>query len=171
MYQASPRGHSRETAGRAILGSMKFTTVLELSGKSATGIRVPEEVVAGLGPGKRHAIRVTIAGHTYRSSVAPYRGAYMIALSAENREQAGVAAGDEIEVDVELDTEPRVVEVPADFAAALDDQPGARAAFGALSYSNQRAHVLAIEGAKTPETRRRRIDAARAALAPAAPSP
>ena len=150
---------------------MRFTTVLELSGKSATGIRVPEEVVTGLGPGKRHAITVTIGGHTYRSSVAPYRGAYMIALSAENREQAGVAAGDEIEVDVELDTEPRVVEVPADFAAALDEHPDARAAFTALSYSNQRAHVLAIESAKTPETRVRRIEAARTALTPAAPTP
>jgi hypothetical protein len=150
---------------------MRFTTVLELSGKSATGIRVPEEVVVGLGPGKRHAITVTIGGHTYRSSVAPYRGAYMIALSAENREQAGVAAGDEIEVDVELDTEPRVVEVPADFAAALDEQPDVRAAFTALSYSNQRAHVLAIESAKTPETRLRRIEAARTALTPATPTP
>jgi len=146
---------------------MKFTTVLELSGTSATGIRVSEEVVVGLGPGKRHAITVTIGGHTYRSSVARYRGASMIALSAENRERAGVAAGDEIEVDIELDTERRVVEVPADFSAALDEQPDARAAFTALSYSNQRAHVLAVESAKTPETRRRRIAAARAALAPA----
>jgi len=161
----------RETVGCVILGSMKFTTVIEQSGKTATGIRVPDEVVVALGPGKRHAVTVTIGRHAYRSSVAPYRGAYMIALSAENRESAGVAAGDEIEVDVELDTEPRVVEVPADFAAALDAQPDARAAFTALSYSNQRAHVLAIESAKTPETRRRRIEAARAALAPTAPTP
>ncbi len=148
-------GHTRQ---------MKFTTVLELAGKTATGIRVPDEVVASLGAGKRHPVVVTVGAHSYRSSVAPYRGAYMIAMSAENRELAGVAAGDEIEVDLRLDTEPREVEVPADFAAALG-QADVRAAFDAQSYSNQRRQVLAIEGAKAAETRERRIQAALAELA------
>jgi len=136
---------------------MRFRTTIELGGKTATGFRIPEDVVAGLGSGKRPAVRVTIGGHTYRTTVAPMGGVFMIPLSAENRAGAGVAAGDEVDVDVELDTEPRVVTVPPDFAAALEREPDARTAFDALSYSNQRRHVLSIEGAKTDETRQRRI--------------
>ncbi|MDV7086201.1 YdeI/OmpD-associated family protein [Rhodococcus opacus] len=143
---------------------MKFRTTIELGGKTATGFRIPENVVADLGSGKRPAVRVTIGGHTYRTTVAPMGGVFMIPLSAENRAGAGVAAGDEVDVDVELDTEPRVVTVPPDFAEALDRQPDARKAFDALSYSNQRRHVLSIEGAKTDETRQRRIGKAVDAL-------
>ncbi|MEN0139213.1 MAG: YdeI/OmpD-associated family protein [Rhodococcus sp. (in: high G+C Gram-positive bacteria)] len=136
---------------------MRFRTTIELGGKTATGFRIPESVVADLGSGKRPAVRITIGGYTYRTTVAPMGGVFMIPLSAENRSGAGVAAGDEVDVDVELDTEPRVVTVPPDFAEALDRQPDARKAFDALSYSNQRRHVLSIEGAKTDETRQRRI--------------
>ncbi|GCE40661.1 YdeI/OmpD-associated family protein [Rhodococcus sp. USK10] len=136
---------------------MRFRTTIELGGKTATGFRIPESVVANLGSGKRPAVRITIGGYTYRTTVAPMGGVFMIPLSAENRVGAGVAAGDEVDVDVELDTEPRVVTVPPDFAEALDRQPDARKAFDALSYSNQRRHVLSIEGAKTDETRQRRI--------------
>ncbi len=81
----------------------------------------------------------------------------MLPLSAENREAARVAAGDQVDVDVELDTDPREVIAPADFAAALDAEPAARRTFDTLSYSNRSWHVLQIEGAKTAETRRRRI--------------
>ena len=84
-------------------------------------------------------------------------GRFMLPLSADNRAKAGVAAGDEIEVTVELDTAERVLEVPADFAAALDAEPAARAFFDGLSYSNRSWHTLNVEGAKTAETRRRRI--------------
>ncbi|MDT2008702.1 DUF1905 domain-containing protein [Rhodococcus opacus] len=143
---------------------MRFRTTIELGGKTATGFRIPVAVVEELGSGKRPAVRVTIGSHTYRTTVAPMGGVFMIPLSAENRSGAGVAAGDEVDVDVELDTEPRVVTVPADFAAALDRQPDARKAFDALSYSNQRRHVLSIEGAKTDETRQRRIGKAVDAL-------
>ncbi|NDV09126.1 DUF1905 domain-containing protein [Rhodococcus sp. IEGM 248] len=143
---------------------MRFRTTIELGGKTATGFRIPENVVADLGSGKRPAVRVMIGGHTYRTTVAPMGGVFMIPLSAENRAGAGVAAGDEVDVDVELDTEPRVVTVPPDFAEALDRQPDARKAFDALSYSNQRRHVLSIEGAKTDETRQRRIGKAVDAL-------
>ncbi|MDV6279557.1 YdeI/OmpD-associated family protein [Rhodococcus sp. NM-2] len=143
---------------------MRFRTTIELGGKTATGFRIPEDVVAELGSGRRPAVRVTIGGHTYRTTVAPMGGAFMIPLSAENRAGAGAAAGDEVDVDVELDTEPRVVTVPPDFADALDRQPDARTAFDALSYSNQRRHVLSIEGAKTDETRQRRIGKAVDAL-------
>ena len=136
---------------------MRFRATVELGGKTATGIRVPAEVVARLGPSKRPAVRVTINGHTYRSTVAPLGGVHMLPVSAEIRERAGVAAGDEVEVDIELDTEPREVTVPPDFAAALDRDADARRSFDGLSYSNKRRYVLSIEEAKTEETRRRRI--------------
>jgi hypothetical protein len=136
---------------------MKFTATLELGGKTATGIEVPAKVVEGLNAGKRPAVRVTLNGHTYRSTVAPYGGRYMLPVSAEVRAAAGVAAGQKVEVSLELDTAPREVVVPADFQAALAKDAAARRAFEALSYSNQRRHVLSIEGAKTAETRQRRI--------------
>jgi hypothetical protein len=139
---------------------MRFTTTIELGGRTATGIPVPEEVVLGLGRGKRVPVTVTIGGHTYRSTIAAYNGAYMLPLAAEHREAAGVAAGQEVEVDVEVDDAPREVEVPEDLAAALAADDAAQSAFDRLSYSNKRRIVLSVEGAKAAETRARRIDKA-----------
>jgi Bacteriocin-protection, YdeI or OmpD-Associated/Domain of unknown function (DUF1905) len=136
---------------------VEFRAELETNGKTATGLEVPADVVAQLGSGKRPAVRVTINGHSYPSTVASMGGRFMLPVSAENRGAAGVAAGDQLIVTLELDTEPRVLAVPPDFAAALDADPAARTRFDALSYSNQRRWTLAIEGAKTPETRQRRI--------------
>jgi hypothetical protein len=136
---------------------MRFRTTIELGGKTATGFRVPPEVVASLGRGRRPPVRVTIGGHAYRSTVAAYGDAFLLPLSAENRVAAGVAAGDEVDVDVELDTEPREVTVPPDFADALDRDEDARRSFDGLSYSNKRRLVLSIEDARTAETRQRRI--------------
>ncbi len=136
---------------------MKFHATIEQSGKTATGIRIPDEVVAALGSGKRPAVRVTINGFTYRSTVAVFGGVSFVGVSAENRAGSGVAGGDEVDVDIELDTDPREVVVPADFAAALDAEPIARETFEGLSYSNRSWHVLSINGAKTDETRQRRI--------------
>lgn len=143
---------------------MKFRATIQLHGKTATGIEVPADVVDALGSGKRLAVHVTINGYTYRSTVAPYSGASMIALSADNRAKAGVAAGDEVEVELELDTEPREVTVPPDFAEALHADVTAREFFNSLSYSNKRRIVLGIEDAKTAETRQRRIAKAIASL-------
>lgn len=140
---------------------MQFRATVESAGKTATGIPVPPEIVERLGAGKRPPVRVTIKGYTYRSSVASMGGGFMVSLSAEHRAGAGVAAGDEIDVELELDTEPREVAVPPDFEIALDADPTARQFFASLSYSNQLRHVLAIEGAKTAETRQRRIIKAR----------
>ncbi len=136
---------------------MKFRSTLELHGKTATGISVPADVVESLGGGKRPAVTVTLGKHTYRSTITPMGGQHLLPVSAENREAAGLTAGDVVDVTVELDTAKREVEVPADLAAALTKDPKARAAFEALSYSNQRRHVLAIDGAKAAETRARRI--------------
>ncbi len=143
---------------------MRFRATLELAGRTATGFPVPAEVVAGLGSGKRPAVRVTIGHHTYRSSVATMGGRFMVGVSAKNRAAAGVSAGDEVEIDLVLDTEPRTVSVPVDLAEALDADAAARASFDALSYSNRSRHVLSVEGAKTAETRQRRIAKAVATL-------
>ena len=136
---------------------MRFRTTIQQSGRTATGIEVPEQVVEALGSGRRPAVKVTINGYTYRSTVAVLGGRYMVGVSAEHRAGAGVAGGDEVDVDLELDTAPREVRVPADLAAALDAEPAARRTFDGLSYSNKSWHVLQVEGAKTDETRQRRI--------------
>ena len=136
---------------------MRFRATIQLAGKTATGIQVPAEVVASLGPSKRPPVRVTINGHTYRNSVAVMGGVFMLGVSAENREAARVQAGDEVDVDIQLDAEPREVTVPSDFAEALDQVADARRFFDAMSYSNKLRHVLSIEQAKTAETRQRRI--------------
>lgn len=143
---------------------MRLRVTLEQAGKTATGFAVPEDVVLGLGRGKRPPVRVTINGHTYRSTVAPYGDRYLIGVSAENRAAAAVRGGDEMDVDLELDTEPRTVELPADFAAALAAEPAARRTFDALSNSNKGWHVASINGAKTDETRRRRVEKSIASL-------
>jgi len=136
---------------------LTFTTTVELGGKTATGFEVPATVVEALGAGKRPPVTVSVAGHTYRTTVASMGGRFLIPLSAEHREAAALTAGDDVEVSLALDTEPRTVEVPADLAAALDAAPAARRTFDGLSYSRQRAHVLSVEGAKTDATRQRRI--------------
>lgn len=137
---------------------MKFRTTLLQADKNATGIQIPDEIVESLGAGKRPPVRVTINGYTYRNTVAVMGGVFMVGVSAEHRKGAGVAGGDEIDVEIELDTEPRVVVVPPDLQAALDQDADAHRFFAGLSYSNQRRHVLAIEEAKSAETRQRRID-------------
>jgi hypothetical protein len=137
---------------------MRFRTVLETSGKTATGIRVPPEVVDELGAGKRPAVNVTINDYyTWRTSVAVMDGAFMVGVSAQARERAGVAGGDEVDVDIELDTEAREVVIPQDLAQALSQDAVAATAFEAASYSNKRRLIIPIDDAKTPETRQRRI--------------
>ena len=136
---------------------MRFRTTIVQSGKNTTGIQVPDEVVEALGSGKRPAVKVTVNGYSYRSTVASMSGVFMVSLSAEHRAGAGVGGGDEVEVDLELDSAPREVTVPPELVAALDAEPAARATFDGLSYSSKSWHVLQVTGAKTEETRQRRI--------------
>jgi hypothetical protein len=144
-----------------------FTTNVEQAEDvNATGLRVPAEVIAALGSGKKPKVTVSLNGYTYRSTVAAYGGVFMLPLSAEHRRAAGVKAGDPVEVTLELDLEPRTVEVPADLAAALAEQPGATAAFDALSYSTRKEYARQVESAKAQETRERRIAGIVAKLAP-----
>ena len=135
---------------------MKFTTTVQGSGNK-TGIEVPEQVVSELGAGKRPPVVVTIYGKSYRSSIAVMGGQNLISLSAANREFVGAEAGDTVDVDLELDTQPRIVEVPGDLAAAMAAEPAAQEFYATLSYSAQRRYVEPLGEAKTPETRSRRI--------------
>ena len=143
---------------------MRFTATVTLGGPTATGLVVPDAVVEGLGAGRRPPVTVTLGGHTYRSSIASRGGHFLLPLSAENRTAAGVAAGDQVEVDVELDTAPRTVDVPADLAAALDGAPDLRRRFDALPYTHRKEHVRAVESAKAEATRARRVEGVLAAL-------
>jgi hypothetical protein len=136
---------------------LTFRTTVELGGKTATGFEVPAEVVEALGQGRRPSVRVSVGGHTYRSTVAVMAGRFLLPLSAENRTAAGVAAGDEIEVVLEADTAQREVTVPEDLAAALADHPAAREFFDAMSYTHRKEWVRWIEDAKKPETRAGRV--------------
>lgn len=137
---------------------MTFRTTLLQAGKTATGIEIPTHVVEAFGSSKKPAVKATINGYTYRSAVAVMGGKFMLPVSAEVRQNAGIAGGEEVEVTLVLDTEPRILEVPEDFEQALAGDVKAYAAFGALSYSNKRRHVMSIEGAKTADTRQRRIE-------------
>jgi hypothetical protein len=137
---------------------MKFRTTILQGGKTATGIVVPPEVVEALGAGKRPPVKVTVNGATYRSSVAVMGGKYMVGMSAENRALTGAAGGDEVEVDIELDTEKREVTVPLELAEALGGNVEAKRFFDGLSYSKQLWFVLQVTDAKTAETRQRRVD-------------
>jgi hypothetical protein len=137
---------------------MEFTTAVLLSGKTATGVEVPSAVVDGLGGGKRPAVRVTINGYTYRSTVAPMGGKFMLPISAEHRDAAHVAAGDAVSVEVTLDTAPRTLAIPPDLQRALDGDGAARRAFDALSFSRKQRFTIPVEQAKTVETRTRRIE-------------
>ncbi len=136
---------------------MRFRTTLLQTGKTATGMVVPADVVESLGAGKRPPVQVTINGFTYRSTIAVMGGVFMVGVNSDNRAGAGVKGGEEVDVDIELDTKPRELEVPAELAAALAAEPEARRTFDGLSYSNRLWHSLQVTTARTDETRERRI--------------
>ena len=142
------------------------TTVLKDTQVNATGLPVPSEIVASLGAGKRPKVKVTLNGYTYRTTIAPFGDVFMLPLSAEHRTASGVEAGQQVQVILELDTEPRIVEVPDDLAAALAAVPGAREAFDKLAFSHRKEHVRSVNDAKQPATRERRIVAVVSAVAP-----
>lgn len=143
---------------------IRFRATIELGGKTATGIPVPDEVVAALEAGRRPAVRVTVAAHTYRTTIASMGGRFMIPLSAEHRAHAGVAAGDEVEVQIESDTAARDVPLPSDLAEALREDGPAQSFFDSLAYTHRKEWVRWIEEAKKPDTRASRVETAVEAL-------
>src|SRR5215218_4602873 len=162
------RGTTVERASRGlpcgILAGMRFHTRVELGGKTATGLQIPDDVLAAVGSGKRPAVRITVGGHTYRTTVASRGGRFLVPLSAENRAAAGVAAGEQVDVDIEADAAPREVTVPAHLADALAHDGTAQRFFDALSYTHRKEWVRWIVEAKRSETRRARITKTVAAL-------
>ena len=139
---------------------MNFKTAILRAGKTATGIKIPPEIVEGLGAGKKPPVCITINGYSYRNTVAVMGGAYMVGVSAEHRKAANVEGGDEVEVTIELDTQPREVEVPKDFQKALNKNAVAKKNFESLSYSRKNGLIIPVKDAKTDETRQRRIEKA-----------
>lgn len=135
-----------------------FRTTILSAGKTAAGIVVPPEAVEALGAGKRPKVVVTMNGFTYRSSIAVMGGDFMIGVSNEVRGQSGLVAGQEVYVELKVDTEEREVVIPSDLEEALEKSPSAKAKFESLSYSKKRFYVLPIEAAKAPETRQKRIE-------------
>lgn len=139
---------------------MRFRAKVLLAGKTATGVEVPAKVVEGLGSTKRPLVKVTINKYTYRSAIAPMGGTFMLGISDEVRKAAKVAAGDTIDVDVELDTQPRDVSVPPELAKELQKNAKSKQLFDTLSYSKKKILTTPIESAKTPETRQRNLEKA-----------
>jgi hypothetical protein len=141
--------------------SVRFEAILEQAeGKKATGIAVPDEMVEKLGAGKRPAVRAVVNGHEYRTTLGTMGGRQMLPVSAAIREEAGLTAGQKINVVLTADSSPREVNVPDDFASALSGRAGTREFFDGLSNSLRRYHVDLINSSKTDETRVRRIDKA-----------
>lgn len=136
---------------------MRFTGELQATGGNTTGFEIPDALVAELGGGGRPKVAVTVNGHTFRGSIAKMGGAYWLGVSAERRAEAGLTAGDVLDLDIELDTAPRVVEVPADLAEALAADEAARTFWAGLSHTNQKWHADQVTGAKKAETRAARV--------------
>ena len=144
--------------------SQTFTaTILQEEGKNATGISVPANVIDALGSGKRPKVKVSLNNFTYRSTVAAYGDVFMLPLSQDRHEAAGVQAGDTVEVTLELDTEPRTVEVPDSLATVLEEN-NLGPIFDGLAPSMRKEYVRQVESAKAEETRQRRIAKIVAAL-------
>ena len=152
---------SRPAAAHPSGSAVRFRTTLHRAdGKNATGILVPAAAIDQLGHGKRPPVRVSINGYEYRTTVGVMGGQAMVGVSAAIRKEAGLAAGDKIDVELVVDDTPRAVDIPPDFARALAGHAGLTAFFNDLSNSLQRFHIENINGARTEETRQRRIDKA-----------
>ena len=143
---------------------MRFRTKILQAGKTATGIEVPSSVMEGLGAGKKPAVRVTIKGYSYRSTVATVMGKPMVGVSEEVRNHAGVKGDDTVDVEIELDTAPREVPVPPELAKALAKDAKAKKYFESLSHSGKVRLTAPIANGKTAETRERNVAKAMAEL-------
>jgi hypothetical protein len=140
------------------MGALSFTTTLVKRGPGVAVV-LDDEQVAAVGDGaKRFPVAVTINGHTWRSTVVRMRGEFLLGLSKEVRGEAGVAAADQVRVELVLDREERTVELPDALAEALARDPEASAAHDRLAYTHRKELARWIEDAKRDETRARRVD-------------
>lgn len=134
-----------------------FTVLLEKHENSeATGIEIPFDAEKIFGA-RRVPVKISVNGADYRSTIFTRSGKYLLAIPKKFREAAGIASGEMITVEMERDTEIRMIVPPKDLAEALTENNVARGIWEDLSYTHRREYVMAIEDAKRPETRERRI--------------
>src|SRR5665648_507079 len=145
---------TKKTAGKA--PRLPFTPPSSRPEQTLPGYEVPDEVIEALGGGKRPLVKVKVNNYSYRSAIAVMGGKFMISFSSEHRQAAGVQGGQEADVTLELDLDPRTVEVPKDLNDALVAS-GAIEAFEKLAPSMKKEYVRQVEDAKAEETRVRRI--------------
>jgi hypothetical protein len=139
------------------VGSLRFTTTLLARGPAAAVV-LDEAQVAAVGEGrKRFPVVARVNGYAWRTTVTPMGGEFLVGLSRAVRAEAGAEAGDAVEVELELDTAPREVEVPEALADALARDAGARKAFEGLAYTHRKEYARWIGEAKREETRDRRV--------------
>lgn len=139
------------------MGAIRFHTRLEARGPAAAVV-LTDTQVAAIGEGaKRFPVVATVNGHTWRTSVARMGGEFLVGLNREVRQRAGVEAGDEVEVSLELDTDPREVELPPEFEEALVADSDARTKFQSMSFTHRKEYARWIGDAKREETRLRRV--------------
>ncbi len=138
---------------------IRFQTLLLQTGKTTTGIEVPAEMIAQLAAGARPALAVRVNGYGYRTTVGVMGGKSLLPFSAQHREASGLKGGDAISVEIELDLSPRTVDIPEDLERAFAADPSLRTAFLKQAPSRQKADVDNVTGAKSEETRVRRIGA------------
>ena len=143
---------------------MDFDATLDLDGKTATGITVPPDIIESLGAGKRPSVLITINGHSFSTTIGSMKGAFKIPVSAERRELIGAEAGDALHVSVVLDEAPVETQVPPELAEALASDRKSAEFFAGLTPSQRKGFIVSIEGAKTADTRERRVEKALAAL-------
>lgn len=136
---------------------MRLRAQIKGSGKTAAGIVVPDEFVESLGGGRRPAVRVGVAGYSFRTSIGSMGGLFMLPVTNETRERSGLKVGETVDFEIELDTEPREVELPEALASALAADAAARSAFDTLSFTHRKEYARWIAEAKRQETRDRRV--------------
>jgi Bacteriocin-protection, YdeI or OmpD-Associated/Domain of unknown function (DUF1905) len=139
------------------MGVVRFKTQLQPRGPAAAVI-LDDAQVAAVGEGaRRFPVVATVNGYTWRTSVFRMGGEFLLGLSKEVRQGAGVEAGDEVDVTVELDAAPREVEVPEALAAALAADPDAKASFDRMAFTHRKEYARWITEAKQEQTRQRRL--------------
>jgi hypothetical protein len=139
------------------MGALELKTELVPRGPAAAVV-LDDDQVAAIGEGaKRFPVRATVNGYTWRTSVTRMRGEFLLGLNREVRESAGVEAGDQVELAIELDTDPRGVEVPEPLARALSADPDAQATFERLAFTHRKEYARWVAEAKREETRDRRV--------------
>jgi hypothetical protein len=139
------------------MGKIQFLTRLAPH-RPAAAVVLDQAQVAEIGEGaRRFPVVATVNGYTWRTSVIPMGGEFLVGLSREVREGAGAQAGDQVEVTIELDTAPREVEVPEVLAAALAADPQAKASFDAMAFTHRKEYARWVAEAKREDTRQRRV--------------